>query len=299
MNKSTYKHILPNLLIISILLSCTILSFYITKSLIPNFNYRFNPQRALELLVFQTSAGPRTVGSEAHKVISEWIASELNLNHWHVEIQEGTYNEKPIRNIIGKLNDGEELIIIGAHYDSRLFADKDPDPAKRTTSVPGANDGASGVAVLLELAKVMPRNINKEIWLVFFDAEDNGSITGWDWIMGSRYFVDQLQRVPSAVIIIDMIGDKDLNIHPEGNSNPKLTQQIWDTAQQLGYSQFFPEEKYQILDDHIPFLQKGFSAIDIIDFDYPYWHTAEDTVDKVSGESLQIVGEVLLAWLMK
>jgi glutaminyl-peptide cyclotransferase len=208
-----------------------------------------------------------------------------------------------IQNVIGK-RDGvgdsnRSWIIIGAHFDTRIYADEDPDPDKRTQPVPGANDGASGVAVLLELARILPVDLKQDIWLVFFDAEDNGNIPGWDWIMGSRYFVNSLQGKPNAAIIVDMIGDADLNIYLERGSDKELSAEIWSVAADLGYSQFIPFPKYNILDDHVPFLEAGIRAIDIIDFDYPYWHTTEDTLDKVSSESLEAVGETLRVWLLR
>ena len=188
-------------------------------------------------------------------------------------------------------------IILGAHYDTRMFADNDPDPAKRLDPVPGANDGASGVAVLLELARVLPKD-SVPVWLVFFDAEDNGRIEGWDWILGSQAFVDEMDFRPQAVVVVDMIGDADQNIYIERNSNPVLVKEIWDVASGLGYEQsFIPEAKYSMFDDHTPFLQAGIPAVDIIDFDYPYWHTTEDTADKVSAESLEVVGSTLQEWV--
>jgi glutaminyl-peptide cyclotransferase len=103
---------------------------------------------------------------------------------------------------------------------------------------------------------------------------------------------------PQAVVIVDMIGDADLNIYMEKGSDAGLTRQIWKTAKTLGYeSAFIPEEKYQVLDDHVPFIEKGLRAVDIIDLDYPYWHTLQDTPDKVSAASLQKVGDTLLAWI--
>ena len=102
---------------------------------------------------------------------------------------------------------------------------------------------------------------------------------------------------PQAVVIVDMIGDADLNIYKEYNSNPELTNEIWDVAKSLGYEdKFIPDHKHSMTDDHTPFLEAGMPAIDIIDFDYPYWHTTQDTVDKVSGESLEIVGKTLWTW---
>ena len=137
------------------------------------------------------------------------------------------------------------------------------------------------------------------IFPVFFDAEDNGGIEDWDWILGSRAFVEHLENPPSAVIIVDMVGDVDLKIYKEYNSNQELNDQIWEHARLLGYENvFLPEYKFSILDDHIPFLEAGIPAVDIIDLDYHYWHTTQDTVDKVSAESLQVVGDTLFAWLL-
>jgi Iap family predicted aminopeptidase len=137
------------------------------------------------------------------------------------------------------------------------------------------------------------------VWLVFFDAEDNGRIDTWDWILGSTEFVKDNPIHPQAVVIVDMIGDADLNIYKEKNSNVELTNEIWGVAQSLEYDTvFIPDYKYSMFDDHTPFLQAGIPAIDIIDFDYPYWHTLQDTPDKVSAESLQAVGETLQVWVM-
>jgi Zn-dependent M28 family amino/carboxypeptidase len=164
---------------------------------------------------------------------------------------------------------------------------------------PPQTDSASGVAVLLELARSLPDD-TVPVWLVFFDAEDNGRIEGWDWILGSREFVKNNVLQPRAVVIVDMIGDADLNIYKERNSNPEITDEIWATAKRLGYeSKFIPEYRHSMLDDHTPFLEAGITAVDIIDFDYPYWHTIADTPDKVSAESLQAVGDTLRAWVIQ
>jgi len=188
---------------------------------------------------------------------------------------------------------------LGAHYDSRQLADQDPEITNQRLPVPGANDGASGVAVLLELARILPPALDQEIWIVFFDAEDQGNIPGWDWILGSKAFVQSLQTYPDDVVIIDMVGDENLNLYLEKNSNSDLSNKIWGIAASLGYeSNFIPEYKYRILDDHLPFIEKGISAVDIIDFDYPYWHTASDTSDKTSSKSLKIVGDTLYSWLI-
>jgi Zn-dependent M28 family amino/carboxypeptidase len=135
-------------------------------------------------------------------------------------------------------------------------------------------------------------------WLVFFDAEDSGGLDGRDWLMGSHAFVSELTFHPRAAIIVDMVGDADLNIYIERNSNAALVAEIWGQASKLGFGhQFIQTVKYSMFDDHTPFLEAGIPAVDIIDFDYPYWHTSADTPDKVSPKSLQIVGETLLAWM--
>ncbi len=263
----------------------------------------FNGENALADVQYQVGLGPRIPGSTAHDQEVSWIQSQLKEAGWMVDVQNTERMGHPVQNVIGKWGEGSPWIIIGAHYDSRIVADNDPILANRSMPVPGANDGASGVAVLLELARDLPSRLqnqagNGQFWLVFFDAEDNGNIPGWDWLLGSQAFVDSLTGKPDAAVIIDMIGDKDLNIYEEKNSNPKLINEIWSEAANLGYSaQFIPQYKYSMLDDHTPFLNAGISAIDIIDFDYPYYHSRSDTPDKVSAQSMKVVGDTLLAWL--
>ena len=259
----------------------------------------FDGQRAYADVQTQVNFGPRVPGSAGHAQVQEWMRAELETAGWQVEVQESEALGHPIENIVAKRSEDPPQIIIGAHYDSRMFADSDPDPTQHTNFVPGANDGASGVAVLLELARSLPEN-TVPIWLVFFDAEDNGRIEGWDWILGSREFVKHNPVQPGAVIIVDMIGDADLNIYKERNSNVQLTDEIWEAAKNLGYeNSFIPEYRHSMLDDHTPFLEAGIPAIDIIDFDYPQWHTIQDTPDKVSAESLQTVGDTLYTWIMQ
>lgn len=258
----------------------------------------FNADRAYQDVITQTELGPRTPGSEAHDAVVAFIQDELDSAGWQVEIQTAEKLGHPLQNIVARRGTGSKWVILGAHYDSRQVADRDENEEFRNQPVPGANDGASGVAVLLELARTLPSNVDKEVWLVFFDLEDQGNIDGWDWILGSQAFVKQLDAAPDAVIVIDMIGDTDLNIYRERSSNPQLVDEIWTQAAMIGYDDIFIDKpKYSILDDHSPFLSAGMNAIDLIDFDYPYWHTVNDTADKVSPQSLGIIGEVLLAWL--
>lgn len=258
----------------------------------------FNAERAYADLKTQVDFGPRIPGSEGHAQVQEWIRSQLQSAGWTVETQSSTQSGHPVANLIARRDDRPPEILLGAHYDTRIFADRDPDPSLQSQPVPGANDGASGVAVLLELARSLPAD-TPSIWLVFFDAEDNGHIQDWDWLLGSRAFVAENPISPRAVVILDMIGDSDLDLYFEQNSNPALRAEIWAVAARLGYSDsFIARPKYSLLDDHTPFLEAGIPAVDIIDFNYPYWHTAQDTVDKTSAQSLGIVGSTVQAWIM-
>jgi Zn-dependent M28 family amino/carboxypeptidase len=259
----------------------------------------FDGNQALKDVEYQVSLGPRIPGSKAHDQVVSWIGNQLKEAGWESEVQTTTnLTSSPIQNIVAKRGNQGPWIILGAHYDSRLVADHDPDTSKRNIPVPGANDGASGVAVLLELARSLPKNLPVRLWLVFFDAEDNGNLPGWDWILGSRAFVNELPGKPDAAVILDMIGDANLNIPIERNSDAQIVSEIWKKAQALGYSQYFiPKFGYAMIDDHTPFLNAGIPAADIIDFDYPYYHTTQDTPDKVSAESLGIVGKTIYAWL--
>jgi Zn-dependent M28 family amino/carboxypeptidase len=258
----------------------------------------FDGQRAMAHVTAQMQLGPRITGSAANMAAGDYIAASLKQNGWQVEIQPFEYRGTAARNIIARANVGRgPVIIVGAHYDSRRRADQDSQhPAD---PVPGANDGASGVAILLELARSLDLSqVPNEVWLAFFDAEDNGGLDGWDWIVGSTYMAEHLSVRPQEMILLDMVGDADQQIFLEGNSDPVLSAQIWTTAAKLGYGQqFIPLPRHTLEDDHIPFRNKGIPAVDIIDFDYPYWHTTADTADKLSASSLERVGRTLAAFL--
>jgi glutaminyl-peptide cyclotransferase len=256
----------------------------------------FDGWAAYRHVTAQMDIGPRPSGSQGIRETQQYIVDKLAKYGWSTEYQDFRYRGTPARNIIAKAGEGKgPVVIIGAHYDTRRKADNDPDPSKQNEPVPGANDGASGVAVLLELARSLDKSkLQNEVWLVFFDAEDNGRLDNWQFIAGSSFFASNLSVTPEAVIIADMIGDADQQIYKEQNSTPWLVDLVWGKAAELGYqSSFLPVMKYSMLDDHTPFLRKGIPAVDLIDFDYPYWHTTEDTADKVSAESLGRVGRVL------
>jgi glutaminyl-peptide cyclotransferase len=270
----------------------------------------FDGTRAYQHVTAQMNFGARPAGSAAARATGDYILARLAESGWQTETQEFTYRNVPIRNIIGKRAQGRgPLILVGAHYDTRPRADQDPN--NPNAPVPGANDGASGVAVLLELARVLDASkLQNEVWLVFFDAEDNGELnacalipppcdtTPWNWSVGAEYLAARLRAQPQAVVIVDMIGDADQNIYYEQTSDKALQEELWRIAARLGYTrQFIAQPKWAMLDDHTPFLARGIRAVVLIDFDYPYWHTTQDTADKVSGSSLERVGRVLQTWL--
>jgi glutaminyl-peptide cyclotransferase len=293
----TRRDALLALLGVMVLGVVAVLIWQVTPLSSTNIAPQFDGQQALQDAIYQTSLGPRTPGSEAHAQVIEWLQTELKAAGWETQVQSTERLGHPIENVIALRSEADPQIILAAHYDSRLYADHDPDPAKRTQPVPGADDGASGVAVLLGLARSLPRD-SVPVWLVFLDTEDDGDIPGWDWILGSRAFVEEMTVHPQAAVILDMVGDTNLTVYKEQNSDPALIDEIWSQAAKLGYSQvFIPTIKYRILDDHVPFLEAGIPAVDIIDIDYPYWHTTADTSDKLSANSLRIVGVTLLAWV--
>ncbi len=258
----------------------------------------FDGQRAYELVRQQMAFGPRYPGSEGHQAVGDWIVAQLESAGWEVEQQRFDYRGVGLRNIIAFRSGAEgQRILLGAHYDTRRLADRDPQD--RQGPVPGANDGASGVAVLLELARVLPQGgAGDDVALVFFDGEDQGGLEGWEWIAGSTYYAASMGQPPAAVVIVDMVGDATLDIYYERNSEVGLMEEIWSIAAQLGYAGFKPQARYAVLDDHIPFVRQGIPAVDLIDLDYPYWHTRADTADKLSAASLAQVGETLYAWLV-
>jgi len=277
---------------------CVILLFAQFSCSTSNQEIQFNGQNALLFVEEQMAFGPRIPGSEASRNTAVWVVEQLESFGWETEIQHFSYLGTPLMNIIAKSEGVSESkpILLGAHYDTRPYADLDP--INPEAPVPGANDGASGVAVLIELAHVLDRDrLRQPVWLVFFDAEDSGNIDGWDWIVGSSFFADNLAQDLEAAVIVDMVGDRDLQLFIEKNSDIDLVQEIWELADQLGYPSFINTPKYSMIDDHLPFLRNGVPAVDIIDFDYPYWHTTSDTIDKVSADSLEQVGRTLEHWL--
>ncbi len=268
---------------------------------------QFDENKAFDHLKSQLDIGPRIPGSKEINKTREYIISNMPIDWkltWQSFVPNESWNDEHIElvNLIFSNTTNPFLgpqILIGAHYDTRKYATNDL--TNRTAPVPGANDGASGVAVLLELARIISlNNWTSYISLAFFDAEDQGQLEGWPWIVGSTYMAQHMPKnhTIGRVVILDMIGDDELNIYQERSSTDSLVKEIWDEAAALQYNTYFlPEKKYTIIDDHQPFLKKGIPSVDIIDFDYPEWHTTKDDINAVSAKSLGIVGRTIEAWL--
>ncbi len=268
----------------------------------------FDKQMAYQFLLKQCSFGPRDPGSYSHQKCRDFLIDTLKKFTDHVTIQAFPLTfGKPLKkvtatNIIAQFQiEKAERILLCAHWDTRPWADKDPEVKNQNKPVPGANDGASGVAVLLEIARLVHEYKPKiGIDIVLFDGEDAGiSGSEKDWAQGSAFFAKnfiQKQR-PKFGILIDMIGDADLTVYKEAYSTRyarPIVEMVWRKASELNIKEFKPEVKYAVYDDHIPLLEKGVPCIDLIDFDYPYWHTLEDTPDKCSASSLEKIGNLLL-----
>ncbi|MBI4460413.1 MAG: M28 family peptidase [Acidobacteria bacterium] len=256
---------------------------------------------ALEHVKDMVAFGPRPPGSEAHSQTQRYIQEKLQAAGWAVEqdpfTAQAPHGPVPMNNIIGRhAGRTDRAIVLAAHYDTKL---------QNSFRFVGANDGGSGTGLLLALAPILAKQTyDHAIWLVFFDGEE--AFRDWsqnDSVYGSRHLAaklkasGELSRI-GALLLVDMIGDRDLDIQRESNSTPWLTDLVCRVAQRLGHERYFLNSSTPIEDDHLPFLQAGVPAVDLIDFNYGpdnrYWHTAEDTLDKISAQSLGIVGEVLL-----
>lgn len=264
----------------------------------------FNGNRAFQDLKHLVSFGPRPAGSAALAQSRQWIIQQLKDSGCEVEQDAFTAStpegEIPMVNLIAKIPGSRPVVVmIAGHYDTKHFAD---------FKFVGANDGASSAAFLLESARQLCRQKSPlTYWLVFFDGEE--AVRNWtdtDSVYGSRHLETklaadgELSRI-KAMILVDMIGDTHLDILRDMNSTPWLTHLVFDTADRLGYSRYFLNQKTAIGDDHVPFVNAGVSAVDIIDLDYgpngSYWHTAQDTVGHCSAASLTVVGRVVMETL--
>jgi glutaminyl-peptide cyclotransferase len=271
----------------------------------------FDGQRAFDLLKKQCALGPRYPGSPGHKAASDLIRSELKGLADEVTSHEFTRTiggkRLEFENIYGVFNpSASHFVLLCAHWDTRPMADQEVDPAKREKPILGANDGASGVAVLLELARAFhAKRPAVGVVMAFFDGEDYGK-TSADMFIGSKEFAKNWKTAVRPKgrevtydygILLDMVGDSDLQICKErfsAQAAPKVVEKVWSAARRTGHGDVFLDEvRYMIDDDHLPLLAAGIKCIDVIDFDYAYWHTLDDTPDKCSPKSLQAVGEVI------
>jgi Zn-dependent M28 family amino/carboxypeptidase len=275
----------------------------------PAVEARFDSSRAWKDLEAQVAFGPRPAGSAALQKTRDYILAELKKagveTRQQMFVAKTPLGETSMANIIATIPGRRpERIALASHYDTKRTPFASPSGAIVTRFV-GASDGASSTAALLELARVLkPRQHEFTLELLFFDGEE--AVVEWgrnnDNTYGSRYYVDAARtggtlKSLRALVLLDMIGDKDLLIRRDSASTPWLVDAVWAAAARIGHRAVFSNELTAVDDDHMPFITAGVPAADIIDLDYPAWHTAADTLDNVSARSLQIVGDVVLAAL--
>jgi glutaminyl-peptide cyclotransferase len=292
--------------VVILFLSILLLTFLIPCCNSPS-TPRFDGEAALALLQEQCELGPRNPGSDGHLKAKKYLLDRLSEYTDFVKIQNFVHKDQnhdtelELANIIASFYpDRKERVLLCAHWDTRPFADRDPDTSLREQPILGANDGASGVAVLLEIGRII--SLTEPKWgvdIVLFDGEDGGEEGDWEgFCLGSKYFAaNKGNYLPQFGILLDMIGDKDLEIYKEGYSYRfagGLVDSIWTRAKDVGLDCFKDSVKYFMYDDHVPLLNSGITVIDLIDFDYPYWHTISDTPDKCSSQSLQKIGDLLV-----
>ena len=284
---------------------------------------QFNGTLANQSVTWQTELGPRLPGSNASLALRESITENLTTYGWDVELSTHISHEIELTNVIATWkpqnlspNETEELgrIVLSAHYDTRNIADKDSNVSLQNTPILGANDGASGVAALIELGRIIPSmDLNNEIMLLFSDAEDQGN----NYTLGAEAWADNLSqeeinRTESFILLV-MIGDADLQLTKIIPSTPILTENMMILGQKLGLSNqtdgcngqrsdvMQSNQSLTVIDDHVHPFALGIPSLDIIDLAYGinatpfggYWHTTQDTADKVSAESLESVGRIV------
>lgn len=272
----------------------------------------FDEQAAYALLEQQVAFGPRVPGTPGHQKQLDWMVSYLRQRADTVEVQsfdaQGSKGEKlRLANVIARFNPkARDRILLLAHWDTRPTADNEPDTAKRKQPILGANDGASGVAVLMQLADVLKRHSPPlGVDLLFTDGEDYTDAM----YLGSEYFAAHLPPgyKPLYGILVDMVGDQSPVFPIEPTSQqaaPEVVERVWRTAEELGLSQYFPRSPgIPVDDDHVPLNRAGIRTIDIIDFDYgpgnAYWHTLGDTVEHTSPVGLGAVGKTLVGLIYR
>ena len=267
----------------------------------------FSGEQALHYVARQVENGERSTGSPNNLAVGDWLAQELAGTNWKVYIQPFTLiNGISARNIIaisqGPTTDAP-VVLLAAHYDTRLFADNEPTPEQKLASPLGANSNASGVGVLLELVRTLnTEESNYTFCLALFDADDNGNLPDWDHAWGSNFFLQNAAesidrcRQPSLVLLVDSVGygEQNLSIVAD-NDATAIRDSIQQVASELGYAQKFRGDGSGVITS--PLLQLGAPTILITSFTYPYRNTTQDTLDKVSADSLLSVGRTLETWL--
>jgi hypothetical protein len=277
---------------------------------------KFDSDNAYKQVKAQVDFGPRNPGSRGHYEELLYLERELKKYADTVQVQEFNYsgydNEQlKLTNVIAKYNpSAKNRIILCAHWDTRPRSDQDPDKSKRNLPILGANDGASGVGVLLEIARVLKnQKVNYGIDLVFFDGEDYGKEKDLDnYFLGSKYYSANYKNpnLPAFGILLDLVGDKDASFTEEGyslNYARDVVNMVWGIASQINANMFKPKEGPTISDDHLPMNQAGLKTIDIIDAELvgaetpvkrrKYWHTQGDTMENIGKNALQQVGDVI------
>ncbi|MEN9919329.1 MAG: hypothetical protein RL662_1765 [Bacteroidota bacterium] len=288
----------------------------------------FNADTAFYFVDKQVTFGPRVPNSEAHVACGDYLAAQLR--RFGAEVTEQKADLKAFdgtilksRNIIGSYNtQNPNRILLFAHWDTRMFSDQDPDEKLHRTPVQGANDGASGIGVLLEIARVIQtQSPNYGVDIIFFDSEDNGTPdfvtdapSGEWWCLGSQYWSTNPHLASYKArygILLDMVGAPDATFHKERYSKEyagDVLAKIWSTARDLGYGKHFVDKDgIYVMDDHIPVIQNlGIPSVDIIHYDANtetkfgwYWHTSKDNMDNISKETLKAVGQTVLEVVYK
>jgi Zn-dependent M28 family amino/carboxypeptidase len=271
----------------------------------------FDAEAALGYVRAQVEFGPRVPGSAGAARAGDWLVARMRERSDTVIVQRWTHRTAtgaavPMRNILARIRpERAERVLYVAHWDTRPIAENDQDPELRERPGDGANDGASGVGMLMALAdalkRVPPSSVGVDI--LFVDGEDYGTFgPDVDVVIGARYFAANVPVAnyrPTFGVVWDMIGDHDLRILKERHSlraAPQVVERVWAKAAALGHARhFLTATGSQVMDDHVPLQALGWPVIDVIDLDYPYHHTSGDTVDKISVQSLRVIGEVALA----
>jgi hypothetical protein len=265
----------------------------------PDQTAGFDGQRAFQHVSDLVNIGPRTAGTDGNHRAQDYIISRLKEFGCSVD-PESFHTPTPLgdmdmRNIVAKIpGTSPDIVLFLTHYDT-----------KRLQNFVGADDGGSSTGLMLELARLLCARKNAlTVWIAFLDGEEafNFQWQDPDNTYGSRELAARMALSgdlarTKAVILADMIGSKDLRIKRDANSTSWLTDMVWTTASRLGYGNVFISSETSVEDDHVPFLRRSIPAVDIIDLEIPYWHTSQDTLDKLSPRSLAVVGHVLMAVL--